>query len=115
MSLDFGARVKIISSEATTSFSLSGLEGEIQGYSNPNCSHLSSEDIVVGEIDPNSSIYAVYFPSLDKAYWFSPQFLEVIDATPPLEMKFGNRHIRRDQSGTWFEKKDGEWVIIDEP
>lgn len=116
MSLDFGSRVKIISSEATTSLSLSGLEGEVRGVSDPNCSQLSPEDTVIGEIDPNFSIYAVYFSSLDKLYWFSPKFLEVIDAMPPLEMKLGNRHIKRDQSGTWFEKnKDGEWIIIEEP
>lgn len=95
MSFDFGAIVTVISSEATNNLLLSGLEGKIRGFSNPNLCHQTSEDVVVGEIDPNYPIYSVYFPSINKEYWFSPESLELINSTP-MEIKIGERHVKRD-------------------
>lgn len=107
----FGAKVKVLSSEATDKLALTGLEGTIYGYSDPSGMHLSSEDIIVGEPDLNYAIFSVGFETLDDTYWLSPHLLEIVDALPPLDMKIGDKHIKRDESGVWFEKDlEGNWI-----
>ena len=111
---DFGSKVKVLSSEVTDQLELTGLEGTIYGFSDPTGCHLSSEEIIVGKPDLDSVIYSVHFETIDAMYWLSPQLLEISDAMPPLEMKMGDKHIKRDESGVWFEKDlEGNWIQIE--
>lgn len=68
----------------------------------------------MGASDLDSVICSVYFDTIDAQYWLPPQLIEVSNAMPLLEMKMGDRHIKRDEFGVWFEKNiEGNWIPIE--
>lgn len=95
---DFGDRVRILESPETLSAGVAGLEGEVYGFTTP-----SSTGVYVIGGAPDDHALNVNLESMDEAFWFRPDLVELLHHNAGFEIRVADVKAIRQADGSWIE------------
>jgi len=99
MNITIGDNVRILSSTATESLGIAGLDGQIYGETTPSVTGVD----VIGELTDDFAL-SVSVEGLAE-YWISPELLEFLDHGEGTEIVIGNIRAVRRADGSWSESE----------
>ena len=95
---EFGDRVRILANPDTLVAGVAGLEGEVYGFTTPSATGV---DVIGGA--PDDYALNVNLDSMDQAFWFRPDLVELLHHNAGLEISAGGIRAIRQGDGSWIE------------
>jgi hypothetical protein len=97
--IDFGDRVRVLTSPETLAAGIAGREGETYGFTTPEYAEVN----VIGGFLDGQALYLSLDPS-DMNVWIRPDLVELVHRNPGVEVMLDGMRLVRQPDGSWLQE-----------